>query len=149
MSSTPTIVEPDGLGAHFKYTAYNPSRSGSRAQGYETPVFGQPAIGKPPVGPQERSTPRLNANGVSNGIYHGEQFDRKLSIDQESVADSVNTLDLGYHNIGQPRPRHEISTGHQPLDQRSLSTLSLDQQSVGNQSLGHRSIGRAPGGYVP
>lgn len=149
MSSTPTIVEPDSFGAHFKPMSYNSPRSGSRGQGYEPPVFGQPAIGRPSVGPQERSTPNLNANGISNGIYNGDQFGRKLSIDQQSVADSVNTLDLGYHNIGQqPRPQHEIS-GHQPFDQRSLSTLSLDQQSVGTQSLGHHSIGRPPGGYAP
>ncbi|KAJ5801507.1 uncharacterized protein N7518_003575 [Penicillium psychrosexuale] len=149
MSSTPTIVEPDSFGAHFKPTSYNSPRSGSRGQGYEPPVFGQPAIGRPSVGPQERSTPKLNANGVSNAIYNGDQFGRKLSIDQQSVADSVNTLDLGYHNIGQqPRPQHEI-LGHQPFDQRSLSTLSLDQQTVGTQSLGHHSIGRPPGGYAP
>ncbi|KAK4869293.1 hypothetical protein LT330_006293 [Penicillium expansum] len=152
MSSTPTIVEPDGFGAHFKPSAHNSnsSRSHSPGQAYEPLAFGQPAIGRPPMGPQERSMPR-NTNGTSNGIHNGEQSFRRPSIDQESVADSVATLDLGYHTIGQPlrREKHSsASTGHQPFDQRSLGALSLDQQSVGTQSLGHHSIGGPPRSYV-
>ncbi|KAJ5857780.1 hypothetical protein N7455_008674 [Penicillium solitum] len=151
MSSTLTMVERDDLGAHFKTSARNSSRSHSLGQVYEPLAFGQPAIGRPSMGPQERSMPRLNTNGVSNGAYNSEQSVRKLSVDQQSVADSTATLDLGYRAMGQ-RPRHEkhssTSTGHQTFDQRSLSTLPLDQQSVGNQSLGHNSISGPPGGYL-
>lgn len=152
MSSTPTIVEPGDFNAHFKTSAHNYSRSHSPAQAYEPLAFGQPAIGRPPMGSQERSMPGFNTNGCSNGNYNGEKPSRKLSIDQESVADSVATLDLGYHAIGQPPRRNEkhssTSTGNQSFDQRSLSALSLDQQSVGNQSLGHHSIGGPLGGYL-
>ncbi|KGO76121.1 PAS-associated, C-terminal [Penicillium italicum] len=153
MSSTPTIVEPDGFAAHFKTSTHdsNSSCSHSPGQAFEPLAFGQPAIGRPSMRPQERSMPRFNANGISNGINNGEQSVRKSSIDQGSVADSVATLDLGFHAIGQP-PRREkhssTATGHQPFDQRSLSGLSLDEQSVGNQSLGHNSIGAPQRGYV-
>ncbi|CAG8908875.1 unnamed protein product [Penicillium egyptiacum] len=152
MSSTPMIVDPDDFVAHFKASAHNYSRSHSPGQAYEPLAFGQPAIGRPPMRPQERSMPRFNTNGVFNGIYNSENFGSKLSIDQESVTDSVATLDLGYHTVGQPLPRHRrhssTSTGHQTSDQRSLSTISLDQQSVGNQSLGHYSKDGPPGGYL-
>ncbi|KAJ5531352.1 hypothetical protein N7527_004745 [Penicillium freii] len=151
MSSTPTVVELDGFGAHFKPSARNSSRSHSLGQVYEPLAFGQPAIGRPYMGTQERWMPRFNTKHVSNGSYNSEQSVRKPSVDQESVADSTATLDLGYHAMGQ-QPRHEkhssTSTGHQTFDQRSLSTLSLDQQSVGNQSLGHHSMGGPPGGYL-
>lgn len=151
MSSTPTVVELDGFGAHFKPSARNSSRSHSLGQVYEPLAFGQPAIGRPYMGTQEHWMPRFNTKHVSNGSYNSEQSVRKPSVDQESVADSTATLDLGYHPMGQ-RPRHEkhssTSTGHQTFDQRSLSTLSLDQQSVGNQSLGRHSMGGPPGGYL-
>ncbi|CAI7589485.1 unnamed protein product [Penicillium glandicola] len=150
MSHIPTVVEPQDVGAHFKTSAQSSSRSHSPGQGYESPAFGQPAIGRPPMGPQQQSIPRFNNNGISNGFYNGDH--RKSSIDQESVADSLATLDLGYHSIGQLPIRQDkhssASTGLQAFDQRSLSTLSLDQQSVGNQSLGHHSIGGPPGGYL-
>ncbi|KAJ5425349.1 hypothetical protein N7465_000419 [Penicillium sp. CMV-2018d] len=151
MSSTPTMVELDDFGTHFKPSARNPSRSHSLGQAYEPLAFGQPAIGRPCMGPQERWMPRFNTKHVSNGSYNSEQSGRKPSVDQESVADSTATLELGYHAMGQ-KTRHEkhasTSTGHQTFDQRSLSTLSLDQQSVGNQSLGHHSMGGPPGGYL-
>ncbi|KAJ5395249.1 uncharacterized protein N7487_009552 [Penicillium crustosum] len=151
MSSTLTMVELDNIGAHLKPCARNSSRSHSLGQVYEPLAFGQPAIGRPYMGPQERPMPRLNTNGICNGAYDREQLVRKLSVDQESVADSTATLDLGYHAMDQ-RPRHEkhfsTSTGHQKFDQRSLSTLSVDQQSVGSQSLGHHSISGPPGGYL-
>ncbi|CAI7606654.1 unnamed protein product [Penicillium palitans] len=154
MSSTLTMVELEDLGAQCKPSARNSSRAHSLGQVYEPLAFGQPAIGRPYMGPQERSMPRFNTN-VSNGTYNHEKSIRKPSVDQQSVADSTATLDLGYHVMGQP-PRHErhssTSTGHQTchqtFDQRSLSTLPVDQQSVGNQSLGHHSITGPPGGYL-
>lgn len=150
-SSTLKIVEPDDFGAHFKTSARNSWRSYASGQAYEPLAFGQPAIGRPPMGPQERSISRFNINGVSNSTYNSNQSVRKLSVDEESVTDESATLDLGYQAIGQ-LPRHEkhssTSTGHQTFDQRSLRTLSLDQQSIGNQSLGHYSIGGLPGGYL-
>lgn len=158
MSSTLTMVELEDLGAQCKPSARNSSRAHSLGQVYEPLAFGQPAIGRPYMGPQERSMPRFNTN-VSNGTYNHEKSIRKPSVDQQSVADSTATLDLGYHVMGQP-PRHErhssTSTGHQTchqtchqtFDQLSLSTLPVDQQSVGNQSLGHHSITGPPGGYL-
>lgn len=151
VSSTPTIVEPDDFIAHFKTSARNSWHSHSLGLAYEPLAFGQPAIGRPHMGPQERSIPRFNTNSVSYSTCNNEQSVRKPSVDQESVADSIATLDLGYHSIGQ-LPRHEkhssTSTGHQTFDQRSLRTLFLDEQSVGNQSLGHYSICGPPGGYL-
>ncbi|CAI7654505.1 unnamed protein product [Penicillium viridicatum] len=151
MSSTPTMVELDDFGAHFKPSARNSSRSHSLGQVYEPLAFGQPAIGRPCIGPQERWMPRFNTKHVSNGSYNSDQSVRKPSVDEESVADSNATLDLGYHAMGQ-KTRHKkhssTSTGHQAFDQRSLGTLSLDQQSVRNQSLGHHFMGGPPGGYL-
>ncbi|KAJ5971223.1 PAS-associated C-terminal [Penicillium vulpinum] len=141
MSYTP-ILEPRDPRDDLKSLAQSSSHSHSPGQSYEPAPFGQPAIG-PPMGLLQRSMSRFSANGVSNGIYSGDQSARKPSIDQESVVDSVTTQDPGYHPIDQP-PRHEkqpsSSTG-QTFDQRSISTLSLDQVSIGNQSLGHHSIG--------
>ncbi|KAJ5593158.1 hypothetical protein N7537_010062 [Penicillium hordei] len=151
MSSTPTMVEPDDFGAYFKTSARNSSRSHSVGQVYELLAFGQPAIGRPHMRPQERSMPRFNTNSVSNSTWNSEQPGRKPSVDQESVADSTATLDLGYHAIGQQprRKRHSsTSTGRQTFHQPSLSTLSLNQQSVGNQSPGYHSMGGPPGGYL-
>jgi hypothetical protein len=153
MSSTPNIVDPDDFVAQFKASAHHHSRSHSPGQAYEPLAFGQPAIGRPPMRPQGRSVSRLSSNGIPNGIYNGEKFGRKPSIDQESVTDSVATLDLGYHTIGQPLPlrrrQSSTSTGHQSFDQRSLSTISLDQQSIGTQPLGYYSTDALPGGYLP
>ncbi|KAJ6142308.1 hypothetical protein N7497_011407 [Penicillium chrysogenum] len=96
---------------------------------------------------------RLSTNGIPNSIYNGEKFGRNPSIDQESVTDSVATLDLGYHTIGQPLPQRRrqssTSTGYQSFDQRSLRTISLDQQSIGTQPLGYYSTDALPGGYLP
>ncbi|KAJ6178220.1 hypothetical protein N7519_008681 [Penicillium mononematosum] len=153
MSSTPNIVDPDDFVAQFKASAHHHSRSHSPGQAYEPLAFGQPAIGRPPMRPQGRSMSRLSTNGIPNSIYNGEKFGRKPSIDQESVTDSVATLDLGYHTTGQPLPRHRrqssTSTGYQSFDQRSLSTISLDQQSIGTQPLGYYSTDALPGGYLP
>ncbi|KAJ5371971.1 PAS-associated C-terminal [Penicillium concentricum] len=152
MSSTPTIVEPHDFGAQFMTSAQSSSRSHSPGQVPLSPVFGQPAIGRPPMGQQQRSTPRFKTNGVSEGIYNGEESVRKPSIDQVSVTDSVGTLDLGYRPIDQSPPHHEnhpsTSAGRQNFDERSLSALSLDQQSIGTQSLGHHSIGGPPRSYL-
>ncbi|OQE20994.1 hypothetical protein PENFLA_c015G01883 [Penicillium flavigenum] len=153
MSSTPNIVDPDDFVAQFKASAHHHSRSHSPGQAYEPLAFGQPAIGRPPMRPQGRSMSRLSTNGIPNGIYNSEKFGRKPSIDQESVTDSVATLDLGHHTIGQPLPRRRTqsstSTGYQSFDQRSLSTISLDQQSIGTQPLGYYSTDALPGGYLP
>lgn len=158
----------------LKGSAQNSLRSNSPlAQAYEPQPFGQPAIGRPPMSPRQRSMPlnshsrpnssanvypngNENGNGTANGTgngngYSSEYPSRKPSIDQASVAESNATLDLGYHSIGrpQPPPRSEkrLSVGSKDFDQRSLGALSLDGQSVGNQSLGHHSIGGAPGAY--
>ncbi|CAP86334.1 Pc20g10050 [Penicillium rubens Wisconsin 54-1255] len=153
MSSTPNIVDPDDFVAQFKASAHHHSRSHSPGQAYEPLAFGQPAIGRPPMRPQGRSMSRLSTNGIPNSIYNGEKFGRNPSIDQESVTDSVATLDLGYHTIGQPLPQRRrqssTSTGYQSFDQRSLSTISLDQQSIGTQPLGYYSTDALPGGYLP
>jgi hypothetical protein len=153
MSSTPNIVDPDDFVAQFKASAHHHSRSHSPGQAYEPLAFGQPAIGRPPMRPQGRSMSRLSTNGIPNSIYNGEKFGRNPSIDQESVTDSVATLDLGYHTIGQPLPQRRrqssTSTGYQSFDQRSLRTISLDQQSIGTQPLGYYSTDALPGGYLP
>ncbi|CAG8927139.1 unnamed protein product [Penicillium salamii] len=159
-------------GPAFRGSAQNSLRSHSPAgQAFEPQAFGQPAIGRPPMTPRQRSMQsrapsrpqsslsayQHGANG-SNGSnntngngYPGEQPGRKQSIDQASVAESNATLDLGYHSIGQPQapPRspRRLSTSSKTFDQRSLSALSLDQESVGNQSLGHHSIGGPPGAH--
>jgi hypothetical protein len=155
-------------GPTFKGAAQNLLRSNSPAgQAFEPQAFGQPAIGRPSMAPRQRSTssrpasrPPSSVNGfqnghnVQNGHAHGypsEQPGRRQSIDQDSIAESTATLDLGYHSIGrpQPPPRSEkrLSISSNNFDQRSVSNLSLDGQSIGNQSLGHHSIGGAPGGY--
>jgi hypothetical protein len=156
-------------GPVFKGSAQSSLRSNSPAgQAYEPQAFGQPAIGRPPMTPRQPSTssrppsrPLSSVNGFQNsqnvqnghgyGYPNGDQFGRKYSIDQESVAESTATLDLGHHSIGQPQPpprsEKRLSISSNNFDQRSLSNLSLDQQSIGNQSLGHHSIGGAPGGY--
>ncbi|KAJ5348068.1 PAS-associated C-terminal [Penicillium brevicompactum] len=150
-------------GPAFRPSSQNSLRSGSPAgQAYEPQAFGQPAIGRPPMAPRQRSTQSraqsrphssLSAyqNGYSGNGYTGEQPSRKPSIDQASVAESNATLDLGYHSIGQPQlpPRSEkrLSISTNNFDQQSIGGLSIDQQSVGNQSLGHHSIGGPPGGY--
>lgn len=144
--------------------AQDPLRSNSPAgQAYRTRAFGQPAIGRPPLAPRQQSTqsrPPSQLHGLANGFQNGhngcggsnsEQSDQKYSIDGDSVAESVVTLDLGHHSIGQPQPparsekRSSISSTN--FDQRSVSGLSLDQQSIGNQSLGHHSIGGPSGDY--
>lgn len=157
-------------GPTLRGSAQNSLRSHSPAgQAFEPQAFGQPAIGRPPMAPRQRSVQSRNqsrphsslsayhvangsngSNGNGNG-YEGDRLDRKQSIDQASVADSNATLDLGHHSIGQPRPpprsEKRLSVSSNNFDQRSLSGLSLDQESIGNQSLGHHSIGGPPGGY--
>jgi hypothetical protein len=152
MPGTPAIVEPRDSDTMLRNTPRNYLRPSSSGQAYEAPAFGQPAIGRPQMGPRQRSVPpNSTPNGFSYGVNHSEPA-RRPSIDQQSVADSVATLDLGYHSIGQPQSRHEkhssTSTGHHTLSQRSPSVLSLDQESIGNQSLGHHSIGGPPNGSL-
>ncbi|KAJ5520734.1 PAS-associated C-terminal [Penicillium fimorum] len=146
MSSTPIIVEPHDLGAHFK-----PRSRILRPSILQGKSFSQLAIGRPPMGPQQRLAPRFNTEGAPNGIYNSEQPVRKTSIDQKPVTDSGGTLDQGHHSIGQSPPHQEkrcsSSAGRQNVDERSLSTLSLDQQSIGTQSLGHHSTGGPPRSY--
>lgn len=133
-------------------------RSNSPAgKGYRTRAFGQPAIGRPPLAPRQQSAqsrPPSQPHGLANGFQSGPNSDQsghKYSIDGDSVAESVVTLDLGHHSIGQPQPparsekRSSISSND--FDQRSVSGLSVDQQSIGNQSLGHHSVGGPSGDY--
>lgn len=149
-------------GPAFRGSAQNSLRSGSPAgQAYEPQAFGQPAIGRPPMTPRQRSAQgraqsrphsslSVYQNGYGNG-HPGEQTSRRPSIDQASVAESNATLDLGYHSIGQPQPpprsEKRLSISNNNFDQQSIGGLSIDQHSVGNQSLGHHSIGGPPGGY--
>ncbi|KAJ5780798.1 PAS-associated C-terminal [Penicillium paradoxum] len=144
------IVESHDFERHFNHSTWTSVRSDSPQQTYESPTFGQPAIGRPPMGLPQPSMPlKPNANGLSNGVNNREPVD-KPSIDQESVAGSIATLDLGYHSIGQPqsrREKHSSSSTGQVCDQRSFSNLSFDQHSIETQSLGHHSIGGSPGRY--
>lgn len=144
----------------FRSSAPDLLRSNSPAgQASRPQVFGQPAIGRPPLAPRQPSAqsrppsrPRGSANGFQNGHNgyadpNGEQSGRKYSIDGDSVAESIATQDLGHHSIGQSQPpprsekRSSVSSNNN-FDQRSVSDLSLDQQS-----LGHHSIGGPSGGY--
>lgn len=147
------------------------SRSNSPArQASKPPVFGQPAIERPPASPRRPSaqshlpSPPLDPpHGFQNGINGSASpngllspSSRRPSIGGDSVADSVATLDLGHHSIGQSQPppprlpsrsERRPSTSSHDFDQRSVSGLSLDQQSVGTQSLGHHSIGGPSGDF--
>ena len=144
--------------------AQDPLRSNSPAgQGSKPPIFGQPAFGRPPPAPRQPSAQSRppsrqpeSVNGFQNGSNgcdgsNGQHSARRHSTGGDSVAESMATLDLGHHSIGQPQsqPRSEkrSSMSSNDLDKRSASGLSLDQQSVGNQSLGHHSIGGPSGDY--
>jgi hypothetical protein len=160
-----TIPMDDINGPALKGSAQNSLRSDSpAAQAYEPQAFGQPSIGRPPMGSRQRSSssrPQSRPHSALNNIYpkehngygypNGDQPSRQPSIDQESVAESTDTLDLGHQSIGRlhapSRSENRLSISSNNFDQRSLSNLSIDQQSIGTQSLGHHSIGGTPGGY--
>lgn len=141
----------------------NPPQSTSSAgQAYKSQFFGQPAIGRPPSASRQLSAqsrpprPLDPSNGSQddpNNISspNGKQSGRKNSIDGGSVAESVATLDLGHHSIGQPQSPSRIekrsSVSINSVDQRSASGLSLDQQSVGNQSLSYHFTGSLSNEY--
>ena len=144
--------------------ALNPLRSNSPAgESYKSQVFGQPAIGRPPLAPQQPSTqsrppsqPLDVHNGSQNGPNNHSSFNvaesgRNNSMDGGSVAESVATLDLGHHSIGQHQSPSRIekrsSISSNSPDQESVSNLSHDQQSFGNQFLGHHSTGDQPNEY--
>ncbi|KAJ5766332.1 PAS-associated C-terminal [Penicillium nucicola] len=135
MPHTPAIVEPND--DFITQTQTMSVRSNSPpGQAFEPSAFGQPAIGRPPMGSRQSSI-GARTNGDSP---------RRYSIDQESIADSFGNQSLGHHSIG-GQPDRQWQYGQHQFDQRSQSNLSLDQESVGNQSLGHHSIGGPPRGY--
>ncbi|KAJ5306723.1 PAS-associated C-terminal [Penicillium antarcticum] len=135
MAPTPAIVEPND-DINTKTQTLSVRSDSPPGQAYEPSAFGQPAIGRPPMGSRQPSM-GARTNGEST---------RRYSIDQESIADSIGNQSLGHHSIG-GQPDRQWQYGQHQFDQRSQSNLSLDQQSVGNQSLGHHSIGGPPRGY--
>ncbi|OQD88701.1 hypothetical protein PENANT_c003G10270 [Penicillium antarcticum] len=117
MAPTPAIVEPND-DINTKTQTLSVRSDSPPGQAYEPSAFGQPAIGRPPMGSRQPSM-GARTNGEST---------RRYSIDQESIADSIGNQSLGHHSIG-GQPDRQWQYGQHQFDQRSQSNLSLDQQS--------------------